>query len=504
MADRWEVVTSDALVWLQTLPDDSADAGVMDPPAGISFMQAAWDSDKGGSREWIRWLSEILAELHRVLNPGAHILVWSIPRTSHWTGQAIERAGFQIRDCVTHLFGSGFPKSANVSKAIDRHLGHEPIKVGTKPSGGASALSGNCTDGEGSADTWRERGGEEPGTAPVTRPATPEGEAWDGWGSALKPAAELWWLARVPIDGTIAANVLEHGVGGLNIAGCRVGNDSITTRINTAIRGGKFGLADSRGCTQDGKEHIGRYPPNLLLSHGPDCTEDACAPWCPIAMLDEQSGEICGSNGSKGGYPATAHGGGFRGGTPAVEKSKGGASRFFPRFRYQAKPSRREREAGLDAFPLKSAKKFSEDGIQGRRDEKASEVIASAEVHSQGLDARGRMLIREDGSRTLVDRWIPQHRANTHPTAKSIELMRWLIRLITPPGGLILDPFTGSGSTGCAAMLEGACFAGSELSEEYARIARARIAHAAGETVELEPLGNARTPRPPTNQLSLF
>ncbi|HET99697.1 MAG TPA: site-specific DNA-methyltransferase [Aurantimonas coralicida] len=307
---------------------------------------------------------------------------------------------------------------------------------------------------------------------------------------------------------------MHHGTGGLNVDGCRVAGDVPKTvqGLSTRIYGGGKGL---RSVAQEFTPNSGgRYPPNLLLTHDEGCDDDDCAPWCPIRMLDEQSGQQKDGVAVKRNLPPEGARNGLDLQVPATQRGPdegygggGGASRFFPRFRYQAKPSRAEREAGLEAFPLKSAKKWNEGGIQGRRDAKADAAIADAEVHSQGLDARGRTLIRADGSKTLVDRFIPQHRANIHTTVKPIKLMRWLIRLVTPPGGLVIDPFTGSGTTGCGAMLEGARFAGSEQNEEYARIARARIAHWAGEQYELEPLGTAAPPVKPTApdpQLSLF
>lgn len=609
MSDRWLVVNSDALSWLRELPDAYADSAVLDPPSGIGFMGKDWDSDKGGRENWVGWLSEILAELRRVLKPGAHILVWAIPRTSHWTGTAIELAGFDVRDCVTHIFGSGFPKSHNISKGIDklkdngediqawrdwlgqatreRGLSNQDIDAAfgfngmachwishpTQPSvpkpeqmpkllellgldglpDAIAALFGKLNDDKGKpGDAWfrREVVGTKTGVNPaegafyspgdgeyvqheydITEPATDLAKEWDGWGTALKPAAEFWWLARVPLIDTIARNVMAHGTGGLNIAGCRVDtageNVGPGSWSDPSKRTGVVGKhiqangdaaknAKAQAESVERTNRLGRYPPNLLLTHDADCDDETCAPWCPVKVLDDQSGIQKDGVAVKRNLPPEGAKNGLGLQVPVAQQGPdetygggGGASRFFPRFRYQAKPSRSEREAGLEAFPIKAAKKFNEGGIQGRRDAKAAEAIADAEVHSQGLDARGRTLVREDGSKTLVDRFIPGHRANIHPTVKPIGLMRWLVRLVNPPGGLVLDPFTGSGTTGCAAMLEGARFGGSELGEEFARIARARIAHAAGEQVELTPLGTAAPPPRPTKpedkrQMGLF
>ena len=173
---KTELIRGDCLVELKKLKNNSVDAVVTDPPAGISFMGKAWDSDKGGRDNWIKWMSEIASECNRILRPGGHALVWSIPRTSHWTGMAWENAGFEPRDVIAHIFGSGFPKSLSIGKSINK------------------------------LETAK-------GTF-----------AWEGYGTALKPAREDWWLLRKPLEKglTIAENCLKWGVGGLNIDGCRV------------------------------------------------------------------------------------------------------------------------------------------------------------------------------------------------------------------------------------------------------------------------------------------
>lgn len=200
---------SDCLDFLKTIPDNSIDSLITDPPAGISFMGKHWDSDKGGRKQWCAWLEEIMREVHRVLKPGAHGLVWAIPRTSHWTATALEDSGFEIRDVITHLFGSGFPKSLNIKKA------------------GA-------------------------------------GEEWDGWGTALKPASEHWILIRKPIsEKTVAANVLKWGTGGINIDGCRVAGivPQVTQGVNS--NGSGFKVAKTSQPSQPSK--LGRFPANLIL-----------------------------------------------------------------------------------------------------------------------------------------------------------------------------------------------------------------------------------------------
>jgi len=191
----------DCLELMADISGNSIDAMVTDPPAGIGFMGKSWDSDKGGSDEWIRWMEQIMLECLRVLKPGGHALVWAIPRTSHWTASALDNAGFEIRDVITHLFGSGFPKSHNISKAIDKAAGIEREIVGPKKdvNGRTKAI-----------ENWSLKGGKPHSGRCMseaktkcsdnfeTRPATPEAKQWDGWGTALKPAAEFWILCRKP------------------------------------------------------------------------------------------------------------------------------------------------------------------------------------------------------------------------------------------------------------------------------------------------------------------
>jgi len=219
----------DCLELLKTLPDNSVDSIVTDPPAGISFLNRSWDDDKGGRDHWIAWMCDVMKECHRVLKCGGHGLVWALPRTSHWTATALENAGFEIRDRVSHLFGTGFPKNMDVSKSIDSAAGVEREIIGVdktrlRPnrkykSGAIGKIGGN----ESICD--RSDNG-----ATLTAPATPEAKQWEGWGTALKPACEDWWLIRKPLsEKTVAANVVKVGVGGINIDGCRIGSDVITT-----------------------------------------------------------------------------------------------------------------------------------------------------------------------------------------------------------------------------------------------------------------------------------
>lgn len=461
--EPWCVVQGDSADLLRELPDASVDAVVTDPPAGIGFMGRSWDGDHGGRDNWVKAFAALYKECLRALKPGGHAIVWALPRTSHWTATALEDAGFEIRDIIHHHFGSGFPKSLDVSKAIDRAAGAERETVGPNPN-------------------WRPK--KENHQKAIMQPmalgeaevrsvsATEAAKQWDGWGTALKPATEHWILCRKPLVGTVAENVQAHGTGALNVDGCRVG-PATDTRRPTAK-----GFPHNDDNWQPhldigGQNSAGRWPANLVLSHHPDCVrtgtkrvkgerigyrgdggmwgsmpadkgaghdyadpdgKETVAAWqcvegCPVAELDRQSGELGVSRHGEVRGAMGYHGAPPQERGPAFGDS-GGASRFF----YCAKPSRAERNAGLDGA------------------------------------------------------------TSTHPTVKAIELMRWLCRLVTPPGGVVLDPFTGSGSTGCAAIAEGFRFIGFERDEEYVSIARARMVHA--ERKELEkPLELFEMPR---------
>jgi tRNA G10 N-methylase Trm11 len=460
----------EALEVLRQMPDGGVDALVTDPPAGISFMGRDWDTfpvrrrppgqlfadgrarpgiTRGqehrphGRDAFIDWLTEVMAECHRVLKPGAHALVWAIPRTSHWTATALEEAGFEVRDVVHHLFGQGFPKSRDLGRAIEE------------------LVAGRDAAGITPADS-----------AP-----------WSGWGTALKPAAEHWILARRPLaEPSVAANLLRLGTGGLNIDATRIATGSRPARSNAESASGLHGTGGAvaygafavRGSVAVGETSVGRWPANLVLSHAEGCrpagtrrvvtgtavrhrgvtggavysrtlwrhdpgTPDAtyadgdgletveaweCVEGCPVAELDRQSGTL------QSGFMATGterEGRGYRGGLDNRVRNDtigdaGGASRFF----YVAKASTADRNAGL-----------------------------------------------------VRDR-------NRHPTVKRVELMRWLVRLVTPPGGLVLDCFAGSGSTLVAAKLEGLRSIGIERDRESVETCARRLAWAVHQPSLLE------------------
>jgi len=432
----------DSAVILKSLQDDSIDSIITDPPAGIAFMGKEWDKNKGGRREWIQWLASIFKEGLRVLKPGGHALVWSLPRTSHWTATALEDAGFELRDRITHCFGSGFPKSLDVSKAIDKQAGavREVVGFKVRPDGSTRPNKANWSAGWSAGaqtyaqDAWTQENMAKGGNN-TTAPATPDAQRYEGFGTALKPAVEDYWLARKRLAGTVAANVLEWGCGALNINGSRIplqGEESPTVQrrkhaapgISVGASGWKSPARPPSFNAPHPGEQLGRWPANLILSHSPDCSEDTCVEGCPVRILGEQSGERK-SGGRIGQTSASALFGQGSNGSSVIspmESSAGTAARYFlnlrpddPPFFYCPKASKADRNEGL------------------------ADLI------------------------------------NTHPTVKSTRLMAYLCRLITPPKGLILDPFMGSGSTGVAALREGFRFTGIECEEEYFKIAKARL-----------------------------
>jgi site-specific DNA-methyltransferase (adenine-specific) len=512
MSDEKEVwdriIQGDSLNVLKSFPENSFSALVTDPPAGINFMNKEFDHDRGGRQQWIAWLTAIMQEAHRVLKPGAYGLVWALPRTSHWTATALEDAGFEIRDCVYHLFGSGFPKSLDVSKAIDKHLQAEREVLGIDRNRERKNPNGQCgslrLEGFTSLQELKDaasRGEKTPSGADakttlaraersrtqmglVTAPATQEAQQWSGFGSALKPSVECWWLVRKPLsESSIAENVLKWGVGALNIDACRISTQEHLGRFNHA-RPSEHNVPDSHPNAKNlgrlqqkdayiNNSHGKRWPSHLLLSHSLWCTDETCEPGCPIAGLDAQSGysksragnrgRPWSSNGSHEGWKRQSHEG-YHDGYSPIEDA-GGASRFFTQltpdvpFLYTPKASRSERNKGCEELP--------------------ETMNHSTSTHSNG-QGHTRMANQQERANGITSVEMKKTQ-NHHPTVKSISLMSWLVRLACPPGGLVLDSFCGSGSTCVACIHEGMHFIGVEQDESYVEIARARIAHARGE-----------------------
>jgi len=376
----------DCLDILRTMPDNSIDAVVTDPPYGLAFMGKKWDYDVPSEEIW--------KECLRVLKPGGHLLAFAGTRTQHRMAVRIEDAGFEIRDMIAWVYGSGFPKSLDVSKAIDKAAGEEREVI-------SKELHRNTSSSGGIMNIV-----EVPRFKSITAPATDAAQQWQGWGTALKPALEPITVARKPFTGTVAANVLEHGTGAINVDGCRVeaaDQDDLAKNWDRTtvydMRGGNLIGGVNSGIPNTFSAGLGRWPANLI---------------------HDGSEEVVGM------FPETA------------AASSGGKS-------------------GSNANPM-------------------SWTEANPTRHRMGHDDNGGSAARffYCAKASKSDRGD----TNNHPTVKPTDLMRYLCRLVTPPGGIVLDPFTGSGSTGKAAILEGFQFIGIEREAEYVEIARARIEHA--------------------------
>ena len=356
---KFKIINGNSVDVLKEFPDNYFDSIVTDPPYGLSFMGKKWDYDVPSVELWTEYL--------RALKPGGHLLAFAGTRTQHRMAVRIEDAGFEIRDMIAWVYGSGFPKSLDVSKALDKMTGakHEPAPEAARQ--------------------------------------------WQGWGTALKPALEPITVARKPLIDTVAASVLAHGTGALNIDGCRVplrgaadaeafeNNHRVTERLPQSYDGETLGLHDGGWKQRVGEAVIpaGRWPANLIH----DGSEEVLAgfPDTPPSSGAPRNNKANASIGAFGTSDRI---------TMGISDSGGSAARFF----YQAKANKKDR----------------------------------------GSD-------------------------NNHPTVKPTDLMRYLCRLVTPPNGIILDPFMGSGSTGKAAMMEGFRFVGIELDQEYHKISNNRI-----------------------------
>ena len=393
-----DILQGDCVEVMAAMPEASVDAVVTDSPYELGFMGRKWDAS-GVSYQVETW-----AACLRVLKPGGHLLAFGGSRTYHRMACAVEDAGFEIRDQIMWLYGSGFPKSLDVGKAMDKAAGIERKRMGAYayPDGKPRHWEGHTTKRSGiysdikTDDASNDRS--------ITAPATDLARRWHGWGTALKPAHEPIVVARKPLIGTVAANVEKHGTGAINVDGCRIATDG--ARPSGSGNPCRNGNADIM-CRALGKPDrnttppSGRWPANVILD------EEAGA------MLDGQSGERRssglydpGGTGERTGGVVTDFGGRDR---PATMFSDtGGASRFF----YCPKASRKERGE-----------------------------------------------------------------SNRHPTVKPVALMRYLVRLVTPPGGIVLDPFLGSGTTALACIEEGFDCIGIEREEEYVEIAKARVKH---------------------------
>jgi len=380
-----QIICGDNLETMRTWPDACIDAIVTDPPYGLSFMGKKWDYDVPSVEVW--------AECLRVLKPGGHLLAFAGTRTQHRMCSNIEDAGFEIRDMIAWVYGSGFPKSLDVGKAIDKAAGAEREVVGQK-------IRGDVEKAKTSGSTYASADANKNnkaifgyGVENITAPATDAARQWSGWGTALKPAMEPITVARKPLIGTVAENVLTHGTGAINVDGCRVGTEGGTTRSEQAPY--------SESGWRTGHEvlplNAGRWPANLIHDGSDE-----------VVGLFPQTGNSCGRD------------------------SRG---RVHQAFTDDARKSTRD-----DVHP-----EFGDSGSAAR-----FFYTAKADRAERG-------------------------RNNNHPTVKPVDLMRYLVRLVTPIGAIVFDPFSGSGTTCVAAKLEFVKFIGIEREAEYVAISQKRL-----------------------------
>ncbi len=372
-APEFDLWHGDCIEVMRGLPPESVDAVVTDPPYELGFMGKGWDASG------IAYRVDLWQEVLRVLKPGGHLLAFGGTRTAHRLACGIEDAGFEIRDSIAWMYGSGFPKSLDVSKAIDKGEGHWRGMAGEIASY-KGAMSSPNYDRTSKGD-----------------PITDVAKQWQGWGTALKPAHEPIVVARKPLIGSVAANVLAHGTGALNVDGCRIAGE--VPQVTQGLSASPSSWDHRTEPRQSQPHDAGRWPANVILDES------------QAAELDRQSGDVKGavSNGNKAAYgdgPAGIYCG------PAEQRpgynDTGGASRFF----YTAKANSSERPRVGDV---------------------------------------------------------------AHPTVKPLDLMQYLVRLVTPPGGTVLDPFAGSGTTAEACIIEGFRCITIELTAEYLPLIAQRL-----------------------------
>ena len=516
MAEQ-SIICGNNIELLKQYPDNYFDSIVTDAPYGLGkepdaaelmkdWIDKGYHEIKGTGfmgKEWDSFVPQPLfwKEAFRVLKHGGHVLSFFGTRTYDWGVMAMRFAGFEVRDTITWNYGSGFPKSHNLSKALDKMAGAERKVVGTN--GTRPIQTGGKINSEASANGSFEREDNY-----ITAPSTDAAKQWDGWGTALKPASEPIVLARKPLEKglSIAENVLKYGTGGINIDGCRIPTENINElQKNWDRKKGEQKEAIYKGNWRaielNNYAPQGRFPANVIFSHHTDCEcvgvkkvksfnfnrnfddfdgkeisnniygkgykreipkipfdengmetmEDwNCVDGCPIKELDKQSGVSKSSasiRNNKNRNDKNIYGNGK--GIPQMpllsnHSDKGGASRFF----YCAKASKSERNKGLEEF------------------EEGQTVGGGGGIGNYIDDVNSTS--GKYGSEKAPNK-------NIHPTVKPVSLMRYLVRLITPPDGIVLDPFNGSGTTGIAAKLEGLNYVGLELDAEYCKISEARI-----------------------------
>jgi predicted methyltransferase len=460
------VMQGDCLDDMRHLTDESVDSVVTDPPYRLSFMGKEWDTFT--PEEFQIWCHQWALECHRVLRPGGFLLAFGGTRTYHRLAVAIEDAGFDIRDSLVWINGQGFPKSLDVSKAIDKHAGAEREVVSSRTGAGIGG------SGSFAQDEWTKnmRGPQELVT---TAPATAAAKQWSGWGTALKPAYEPIVMARKPLAAkTVAGNVIKHGTGAINIDGCRVTplTDKEVARSGKSTNGGVYGDFNSVDWKRDGNPATGRWPANVLLSHSHDCGwwPGDCAEDCPVAELDRQSGQTTSRVqpiSERRGGSATNLAMSTSGQTHA---DSGGASRFFMQCAPDCPVAELDRQSGItqssDRPRHNTAEAHNRTASMGKS---AGDWTTGGYADSGGASRFFYCAKAPKSERPVVEGITP------HVSVKPLALMRWLTRLVTPPGGLVLDPFAGTGATAEACELEGFDSISIERDAGYIRLIAKRM-----------------------------
>ena len=428
--DKFTLHNDDCLNVLKTMEDNSIDSCVTDPPYGLSFMGKAWDYDVPKKEIW--------QEVFRVLKPGGHLLAFFGSRTYHRGVVQIEDAGFEIRDQIMWLYGSGFPKSHNVGQCIEKTITTGKARRPDRDLGG---LSRDRYSGDVEGKLFSDTGGQ----VELTHE---DSKKWSGWGTALKPAHEPIVVARKPITQTVAKNVLQYGTGAINIDECRVEGTpkQETAGIRTVSDGKGWGVNQGGSSYVKGTGAVwsneGRWPANVIHDGSDEVVKnfpETSSRQPGVRKKPHQTNSMSGTLN-------------ITGETEVGYGDSGSAARFF----YCAKTTKSDKDEGLEDFLAKKVVSFQTGG-----------------------GASGKPSSLSAGRNTEYK--------NIHPTVKPTELMKYLCRLVTPKNGIVLDPFMGSGTTGKAAAQEGFRFIGIEMSPEYFEIAEARVKHAyEGKTVSLE------------------
>ena len=479
---------------LRGMEDESVDSVVTDPPYGLgdtkpSYIVDALQMWAGGDRDHIpagkgfmgkQWDAfvpppAVWDECYRVLKPGGHMLVFAGSRTIDLMGLSVRFAGFEIRDSITWIYAQGFPKSLDVAKAIDKMAG---VEFKEEPASGVGFMNAEGAGGYNVTKNKLTRVGE----------STEEAQKWKGWGTALKPASEPILVARKPLsEKTVALNVLKHGTGAINIDASRIGSEERTYKGMSANVPDVGVFRDDAWVPKDIEVTVsGRFPTNVLFQHADSCmlvgevedsyvinkTEDwtgfgqiekpdykssgqtakieiyECVEGCPVAELDKQSGVTKSSSATfkAEAYEERETSTPFTRGDFVGRGDSGGASRFF----FVAKANKKDRNEGLGNSELEEKGKV----FNGKSETGAGKAEGSVE-----------------------DKFSTAPQKNFHPTVKPTSLMKYLIEMVTPVGGVVLDPFTGSGSTGKAAVQAGVGFIGIEMTKEYIPIIVGRVSH---------------------------